>query len=178
VLVLVPVRAAAAAPAAHVSVTPRTVQLGQDVVLTFAVPNESGDRAGAPRVVIAVPPAFALDDPGATRGWTARVVGNGTTISWRGGPVPAGQFETFSIRGMAPKQRMRLIFTVLVAHTAGPTDTYRAAVEVAAPPSTRDDGARTLAGAALALAIAAAAIAVGGGFLALWLWLRPPPPQL
>lgn len=168
----------APAAAAHVSVTPRTVSLGQDVVLTFAVPNESNHQADVPRVVIAVPPAFTLDDPGATPGWTARVVGNGTTISWRGGSVPPGQFETFSIRGTAPKQPVRLIFTVLVAHTTGPTDTYRTTVVVAAPHSTHDDGARTLAGAALAVAIAAAAIAVGGGFLALWLWLRPPPTQL
>ncbi len=165
----------APAATAHVSVTPTTVGLGEDVVLTFAIPNESEDRADVPRVVVAVPPAFKLDDPGARPGWTATVAGNGTTISWRGGSVPPGQFETFSIRGTAPKQPVRLIFTVLVAHTTGPTDTYRTAVEVMAPPSTRDDDARTLAGAALAVAIAAAAIAVGGGFLALWLWLRPPP---
>jgi uncharacterized protein YcnI len=172
VLVVVP------AAAAHVSVTPHTVAPGEDVVLSFAVPNESDDHADVPRVVIAVPPAFTLDDPGATPGWTVRVVGKGTTISWRGGSVPPGQFETFSIRGTAPKQPVKLVFTVLVAHSTGPTDTYRAAVDVAVPPSARDNGARTLAGAALAVAIAAAAIAIGGGFLALWLWLRPPPPQL
>jgi uncharacterized protein YcnI len=165
--------AAAPAAAGGVSVTPRRVAPGQDVLLTFAVPNENERRADAPRVVIAMPPDFKLEDAGARPGWTAQVVGSGT-VSWRGGSIPPGQFETFTLRGTTPHGRVRLVFTVLVAHTSGPTDTYRPAVLVAPMVSTHDPGARTLGGIALAVALAAAAIAIGGGFLALWLWLRPP----
>ncbi len=167
--------ALAPAAAAHGTVTPRTISPGSDVLLSFAVPNEGKAKPDAVRVVIAVPPAFQLDDAGARPGWEAHVVGNRTTVSWRGGAIPPGQYETFSIRGTAPGRPVRLVFTVLVAHTTGPTDTYRPVVVVEPPPPRHDEGARTLGRAALALAIAAVIIALGGGFLALWLWLRPPP---
>ena len=153
---------------------PRTIAPGDEVVLTFAVPNVSNAPGDTPRVAIAVPPAFELEDAGVRPGWTAQAVGNGTTVSWRGGSIPPGQFELFALRGKAPKTPVTLVFTVLVAHTAGPTDTFRPSVRVEAAATMHDEGARNLGGAALAVAIAAAAIAVGGGFLALWLWLRPP----
>jgi len=167
--------ATAAPAAAGVTVTPNHVLPGHEVIPSFAVPNENDAKADAPRVVIAVPPDFRLQDAGARPGWTAERVGPGT-VTWRAGSIPPGQFETFSLRGTTPQGRVRLVFTVLVAHTSGPTDTFRPAVLVAPVASTRDSRARTLGGAALAAALAAAAIAVGGGFLALWLWLRPPPP--
>jgi uncharacterized protein YcnI len=165
---------AAASPAtAGVTLTPSRLVPDQEVILSFAVPNENERRADAPRVVIATPPDFKLEDAGARPGWTAQHVGKGT-VAWRGGSIPPGQFETFTLRGTTPHGRVRLVFTVLVAHTSGPTDTYRPAVLVSPVASTHDSGARTLGGAALAVALAAAAIAIGGGFLALWLWLRPP----
>ncbi len=154
---------------------PRTIAPGDEVVLTFAVPNVSDAPGDTPRVAIAVPPAFELEDAGVRPGWTARLVGNGTAVSWRGGSIPPGQFELFSLRGKAPRRPVTLIFTVLVAHTTGSTDTFRPSVIVEAAPAMRDEHARDLGGVALAVAIAAGAIAVAGGFLALWLWLRPPP---
>jgi uncharacterized protein YcnI len=165
----------AAPAAAGVTVAPSQLLPGHEVILSFAVPNENTAKADAPRVVIATPPDFKLEDAGASPGWTAERVGRGT-VAWRGGSIPPGQFETFSLRGATPQGRVRLVFTVLVAHTSGPTDTFRPAVLVAPLVSAHDSGARTLGGAALAAALGAAAIAVGGGFLALWLWLRPPPP--
>ena len=163
---------ATAAPAtAGVTVTPSTVLPGREVILTFAVPNQNERTADAPRVVIATPPDFKLEDAGASPGWTAQRVGHGT-VAWRGGSIPPGQFETFALRGTTPAGSVRLIFSVLVAHTRGGTDTFHPAVLVAPLAAAPDSGARTLGGAALAVALAAAAIAVGGGFLALWLWLR------
>jgi uncharacterized protein YcnI len=157
--------------AAGVTVTPATVAPGQEVILFFAVPNENELQADAPRVVIALPPDFELADVGARPGWTAQEVGK-STVSWRGGSIPPSQFETFSLRGETPPGRVRLVFTVLVAHTSGPTDTYHPTVLVSPLATMHDSGARTLGGIALALAAAAAAIAIGGGFLALWLWLQ------
>jgi uncharacterized protein YcnI len=166
--------AAAAPAAAGVTVAPSKVAPDQEVILAFAVPNDNDRQADAPRVVIATPPDFRLEDAGARPGWTAQLVGKGT-VAWRGGSIPPGQFESFTLRGTTPRGRVRLVFTVLVAHTSGPTDTYRPTVLVSPPASGHDSGARTLGGIALAVGLAAAAIAIGGGFLALWLWLRPPP---
>jgi hypothetical protein len=67
-----------------------------------------------------------------------------------------------------------VLFNVLVGDRTGKSITYRVALGVEAH-GPHDDGARSLAKAALIAAIAAAAIALAAGFIGLYLWLRPPP---
>ncbi|HEY6054956.1 MAG TPA: hypothetical protein VIU86_13555, partial [Gaiellaceae bacterium] len=77
----------------------------------------------------------------------------------------------------APTTTERAVFAVLVSLANGRTVTYQPTVDVARAEAPRDEGARTLAEAALILAAVAVLLALGGGFLALWLWLRPRPPD-
>jgi uncharacterized protein YcnI len=164
---------ALAAPAgAHLSLTPKSVLVGEVVDLAFSVPNDD-DAQGVVRVTIGVPREFELDDGEDKPTWTQTRAGQAMT--WSGGRIPKGQFARFAIRGTAPQQPGAVLFNVLVGSQSGKTTTYRVALPVRAHAS-RDEGARTLGKVALFVAIAAAAVAVAAAFLALYVWLRPPPP--
>jgi uncharacterized protein YcnI len=154
------------------SITPKTVIVGSDVDLVFAVPNED-DSQGVVRVTIGAPSDFPLDDGETKPGWTQSR--SGQAVTWSGGRIPKGQFGTFAIRGTAPSRAETVLFNVLVGSLRGETTTYRVGLSVRENTSS-DSGARTLGKAALFVALAAAALALGAGFLALYVWLRPPPP--
>jgi uncharacterized protein YcnI len=164
--------ALAAPAAAHLSLTPKSVTVNEDVDLVFSVPN-ADDRLGVVRVTIGAPREFALDDGEAKPGWTQTRAGQ--AITWSGDRIPKGQFARFAIRGTAPDRPGAVLFNVLVGSKDGKTITYRVALPVRAHES-RDTGARTLGKVALFVAIGAAVLALAAGFLALYLWLRPPPP--
>jgi uncharacterized protein YcnI len=162
----------AAPAAAHLSLTPKTADVGEDVDLVFAVPNED-DARGIVRVTVGAPSAFALDDGEAKPGWTQSR--SGQAVTWSGGRIPKGQFATFTLRGTAPNRPETVLFNVLAGSQSGETTTYRVALDVKESGES-DTGARTLGRAALFIALGAAALAIGAGFLALYVWLRPPPP--
>ncbi|HEY3182844.1 MAG TPA: hypothetical protein VGJ77_08425 [Gaiellaceae bacterium] len=161
-----------AAAGAHLSLTPKSVTVGEDVDLVFAVPNED-DAQGVVRVTIGAPREFELDDGEAKPGWTQTRAGQ--AITWSGDRIPKGQFARFGVRGTAPERPGAVLFNVLVGSHDGKTTTYRVALPVRAHAS-RDVGARTLGKVALSVAIGAAGLALAAGFLALYVWLRPPPP--
>ncbi|HEY1530552.1 MAG TPA: YcnI family protein [Galbitalea sp.] len=102
---------------AHVKVSPNTAAAGDDIQLTFRVPNES-ETAGTVRVEIDLPTAtpFAGASYEPVAGWTARVVGEKLTkpilndgvkvteaparviyTADKGVSIKAGQFQEFPI---------------------------------------------------------------------------------
>jgi uncharacterized protein YcnI len=164
--------ALAAPAAAHLSIDPAKVVVGNAVDLVFSVPNE-GDAIGVDHVTLGIPQDFQLDDAEAKPGWTQSRTGQ--AITWSGGRIPKGQYATFSIRGTAPARAETVLFNVLVGDRTGKTITYRVGLDVTAA-SNQDKGARTLGKAALGVAILAAVLALGALFGGLYLWLRPPPP--
>jgi hypothetical protein len=168
----------APAAAAHVEVTPARVgpariDPGAEAQLTFSVPNEGS--TAITRVSIGLPPDLDLGQIGQRAGWT--VMRSPHLAAWRGGSIKPGELATFQITITAPRQVERALFTVLLSHAGGRTDTYRPGLMIARAPTTHDAGARRLAEAALIVALVAVVLALGGGFLALWLWLRPRPPD-
>ena len=165
------VLAAAPDALAHVTVSPARVEPGEDVLLTFAVPNE--EEVGAiGEVRIRVPSAVEAVE--AKPGW--RASRRGRTLVWQGGPIAPGELETFTVALAAPRSPGRVVFPAEERFVSGSVKRYRPAVRVEAADtgraSGRDAGARTLGKAALFAAIAAGAVAVGAGFLALGGWLR------
>jgi uncharacterized protein YcnI len=157
---------------AHLSLTPKSVTVGEDVDLVFSVPNED-DAQGVVRVTIGAPREFEVDDGEAKPGWTQTHAGQ--AITWSGDRIPKGQFARFGVRGTAPEQPGAVLFNVLVGSRSGKTTTYRVALPVRAHAAARDAGARTLGKVALFAAVGAAGLALAAGFLALYVWLRPPP---
>jgi uncharacterized protein YcnI len=164
--------ALAAPAAAHLSIDPAKVVMGQEVDLVFSVPNVN-DAMGIDHVTLGIPQDFHLDDAEAKPGWTQSRTGQ--AVTWSGGQIPRGTFARFSIRGTAPAKAETVLFNVLVGDRTGKSITYRVGLDVTAA-SNHDRGARTLGKAALGVAILAAVLGLGALFVGLYLWLRPPPP--
>ena len=156
--------------AAHLSIDPSAVEVGQLVDLTFNVPNQD-DAYGVNHVTLGIPAEFALDDAEAKPGWAQSRTQQ--AITWSGGLIPKGEYATFSIRGTAPKQDETVLFNVLVGDRTGKSITYRIGLNVVQHPIA-DNGARSLGKAALIVAIIAGILALAACFLGLYLWLRPP----
>jgi uncharacterized protein YcnI len=161
----------AAPAAAHLSVNPAQVRAGALVDLAFSVPNAE-DARGVDQVTVRVPTAFQLDDAEAKASWTQSRAGR--AITWRGGPIPRGQFARFGIRGTAPARAGTVFFNVLAGDRTGTSSTYRVGLEVTAH-GPEDHGARSLGTAALVAALVAIVLALAALFVGLYLWLRPPP---
>jgi uncharacterized protein YcnI len=161
----------AAPAAAHLSVNPAQVRAGALVDLAFSVPNAE-DARGVDQVTVRVPAAFQLDDAEAKAGWTQSRAGR--AITWRGGPIPRGQFARFGIRGTAPARAGTVFFNVLAGDRTGTSSTYRVGLEVTAH-GPEDHGARSLGTAALVAALVAIVLSLAALFVGLYLWLRPPP---
>jgi uncharacterized protein YcnI len=161
-----------AAPAgAHLSIVPATVVKGQLVDLVFSVSNED-DAYGVDHVTLGVPQDFELDDAESKTGWAQSRTGQ--AVTWSGGNIPKGTYARFGIRGTAPARAETVLFNVLIGDRTGKSITYRVGLGVTAH-GPQDNGARSLAKAALIAAIAAAALALAAGFIGLYLWLRPQP---
>ena len=159
----------AAPAAAHLSINPTQVRAGALVDLVFSVPNAEDGR-GVDQVTIRIPQEFQLDDAESKAGWTQSRAGR--AITWRGGPIPRGQFARFAIRGTAPTHAGSVLFNVLAGDRTGASITYRVGLDVTAH-GPEDDGARSLGTAALAAAVVAIVLSLAALFVGLYLWLRP-----
>ena len=99
-----------AAPArAHEEIAPKAFPVGQSVFLTLSTANESS--TDVVRIVLRAPAGLALG--AATRsptGWAAAVSGN--TITWTGGALKPGTFETFGFETEGADQPGRFTYTV------------------------------------------------------------------
>jgi uncharacterized protein YcnI len=161
----------AAPAAAHLSVNPAQVRAGALVDLVFSVPNAE-DARGIDQVTVHIPAGFQLDDAEAKAGWAQSRAGD--AITWRGGPIPRGQFARFAIRGTAPARATTIFFNVLAGDRTGSSTPYRVGLDVSAH-GPQDHGARSLGKAALVAALVAIVLSLAALFVGLYLWLRPPP---
>jgi hypothetical protein len=184
---LATVALAAGSPAwAHEEITPATIPTGRPTFLTLSAANEKGaDLTG---VTLKPPPALAFGE--ATRqppGWTAQR--SADTVTWSGGRVAPHAFELwgFEIEGADQPGPLRYSITLSFADgssedaevevvavaaagpgpapattAAGPTTSVTVALPAApgARAGSRDDGARSRAGAALAVGVAAGVVAL------------------
>ncbi len=149
-------------------VTPLRISPGADARLVFSVPN--GEKRAITRVAIGLPPDFTLLQAEAKGGWRSEV--RKRTVTWEGFQIRPNQFANFALEVHAPSVEERAIFPVLASLSDGRTITHEVTLTVDWPASPRDDGARTLATAALIVAAVATLLALAAGLLAVWLWLR------
>jgi uncharacterized protein YcnI len=122
--------------AAHVTI-PNSVEKGGDGVVTFAVPNEI-DGASVTKIEIQMPKDYSLASvtPQAKAGWTvATTMRHLTTpvtadsgpvsdvvdtVTWSGGTIPSGQFDTFSLDvGPLPSDKDQLAFPAIQTYSNG-----------------------------------------------------------
>jgi uncharacterized protein YcnI len=109
---------------AHVTISPNTATQGEDVTLTFQVPNEL-DAANTTKLEVQLPPDAPFDEVSVqpVAGWTYAVGKQGdtpTTVTWSGGTIKPGEFEQFSIAvGPLPKDQTELAFKALQTYDNG-----------------------------------------------------------
>lgn len=113
--------AACAGPAAaHVSLQPATATAGAYQVLRFGVGHGCGSQATT-AVRIEIPPGVATARPQPKPGWTLQVerrrdqTGEVSAVTWRGGPLPADQFEELVMLVKLPPAAGRLAFPAVQA---------------------------------------------------------------
>jgi uncharacterized protein YcnI len=107
--------------------------------------------------------------------WSATV--RGATVTWRGGPIPPGSFDSFGFKASLPPRPGPVSFDARELYAGGAAPPFKLSVvlfERAAAPSTaaNDDGTRTLALFALVLAIVAVVLAGAALVVSLARWLR------
>ena len=166
--------ALAPAAGAHVTMRPVRIDPGSDARVVFSVPNET--KATITQVAIGLPPDFRLGEAEVKPGWKTEM--SSRTVTWKGHDIKPDQFAEFTLHVQAPDVEEKAVFPVLVSLANGQTVTYQPSLLVEPAPAPRDEGARTLATAALIVGGAGLLVAIGGGFLAFWLWLRPRPPDV
>jgi hypothetical protein len=122
-----------AAPAfAHEEITPKTIPAGQPAFLALTAANESSSDVG--KIVLKAPANLGFGET--TRspaGWSATAGAN--TVTWTGGALKPGTFETFGFEVEGPDQPGTLTFTVTSTNAAGRTDEHEVEV-TAVPPGT------------------------------------------
>jgi uncharacterized protein YcnI len=107
--------------------------------------------------------------------WSATV--RGSTVTWRGGPIPPGSFDSFGFEASLPSTPGQVSFDAREIYAAGPAPPFKLNVVLftrsGAPVSAAgDDGTRTLALFALVLAMVAVALAIAALLVSLARWLR------
>jgi hypothetical protein len=123
--------AAIAAPAfAHEEITPKTIPLAQPAFLALTAANESS--SDLVKIVLKAPTGAGLGET--TRspaGWSATSSAN--TITWTGGTLKPGTFETFGFEVEGPDQPGTLMFTVTSTFANGRGDEHEVEVAAVAP---------------------------------------------
>ena len=155
--------------AGHGSIRPTVATPGTPEQFTFLVLNARD--AGIVGFRLDLPPgATTVDVTAQQPTWVATSSGN--RIEWRGGPIPGRAFESFQARVRMPDQEGTVTFTGTELFQDGEGAPYRLDVVVAggtaaASAGATDEGARTLATAALAVAIGAVLLAAAALLLVL-----------
>jgi hypothetical protein len=172
------VAALAVAPSAlgHGSVRPTVTPPGSTREFTFLIAN-GRDDAGMVGFSMELPAGASLDDVTARQPeWIAS--SSGRRVEWRGGPIPARAFESFTLRASMPDREGTASFVGRELFDDGPGPPFRLDVVLAGgggatgDGEATDEGARTLGKAALFISIAALILAAAGFLLGLGRWLR------
>jgi uncharacterized protein YcnI len=107
--------------------------------------------------------------------WSATV--RGSTVTWRGGPIPPGSFDSFGFEAALPSRAGTISFSGRELYADGAAPPFKLNVVLFAGGSRSvsnpsDDGTRTLALFALVLAIVAVMLAAVALVVSLARWLR------
>jgi uncharacterized protein YcnI len=105
--------------------------------------------------------------------WSATV--SGSTVTWRGGPIPPGSFDSFGFRASVPAAPGTISFSARELYTDGPAPPFKLNVVLFANGQgdpVADEGTRTLAIFALIISIVAVVLGAAALLVSLARWLR------
>jgi uncharacterized protein YcnI len=105
---------------AHVLVSPSTAAPAERVTFSVSVPNEK--EVPVTELRLTVPAGLAEVTPTVHTGWTIETAESGgtvTSITWKGGEIPAGQRDDFSFRAQTPKDSGELQWKAYQTYSDG-----------------------------------------------------------
>jgi uncharacterized protein YcnI len=126
---------------AHVTISPNTAVAGDDVTLTFHVPDEN-DAANTNKLEVQLPADAGLTEVSVlpVAGWTYAVTKQGdsiSTVTWSGGTIKPGEFAQFALTvGPLPKTQTQLLFKALQSYDNGDVVSW---IETTPPGGTEPD---------------------------------------
>ena len=141
---------------AHVVPVPQFLPTGVRTV-SFAVPNERREPMSG--LTIDVPAGFRIVRAHPTAGWTATV--DGSTSTWRGGPLAHLALETFRLDVDVTSRPGPVTLDTMQLYPSGKTVSWPATLTVV--PGQDDEQSRQTAGWALIAAIAGVGLVVVAG---------------
>ena len=168
---------AAAVPAlasAHGTIRPALVKPGSTSEFSVVIPVTAQSQPVVGLTLQAPPGTRIVDAASAPPRWSATI--QGPTVTWRGGPIAPGSFDSFGFRAHMPARTGTVVFAARELYADGPAPPFNLNVVLFGGSSTTssngDDGTRTLAIFALVIAIAAVVLAAAALIVSLARWLR------
>ena len=163
-----------AAALAHGTIRPALVAPGSTQEFSIVVPVTAESPPVIGLSVSAPPDVRVVSAASAPPRWSATI--SGSTVTWRGGPIPPGSFDSFGFRASVPATPGTISFSARELYADGAAPPFKLNVVLFADPqgdaATADQGTRTLAIFALAVAIVAVVLAAAALLLSLARWLR------
>ena len=145
---------------AHVVPVPQFLTRGMVTTVSFAVPNERSERMSG--VTISVPGGFRIVRAQPTAGWSATV--DGSTSTWRGGPLAHLTVETFRLDVDVTASPGLVTLDTLQLYPSGATVNWPATLTVG--PGAKDESEQNV-GWILAAGIPGLVVIAGVALLAL-----------
>jgi uncharacterized protein YcnI len=164
-----------ATAAAHGTIRPALAPPGSTQRFTIIIPTASNSPPVVGLSVTAPPSVRVLSAADSPPRWTATLLG--PTVTWRGGPIAPGSFDSFGFDATLPSQPGSVAFSARELYADGPSPPFALTVVLfargaASGTGSTDDGTRTLALFALVLAIVAVLLAGAALAVSLIRWLR------
>jgi uncharacterized protein YcnI len=155
-----------------VTVSPARVEAGERL-LTFTVPNELFEGARVSRiekVAIKAPPGVRLRQSQTKAGWSGAI--RGRTMTWSGGPISYGEYDTFGVVVEVPAGSLQLVFEALEYFDPPRSQVERFPVRLSVESTSTSSSGHGLAVAALIVAVSTGALALAAFFIGSTRWLR------
>lgn len=163
-----------AAAWAHGTIRPSLAAPGSTQTFTIVVPVTAQSPPVTGFSVSAPAGVRLLSAASAPPRWSATI--RGSTVTWRGGPIPPGSFDSFGFKARLPATTGTISFSAHEVFADGTAPTFSLNVVLfsgaGGTASADDEGTRTLALFALVLAIVAVVLAAAALVVSLARWLR------
>jgi uncharacterized protein YcnI len=169
--------AAGAFPAtalAHGTVRPALAAPGSTQNFTVVIPVTAQSPPVAGLSVTAPAGVRVVSAASSPPRWSATI--SGSTVTWRGGPIPPGSFDSFGFRASVPATPGTISFAARELYASGAAPPFNLDVVLfgagRGDPPAADEGTRTLAIFALVVALVAVVLAAAALVVSLARWLR------
>jgi uncharacterized protein YcnI len=163
-----------AAALAHGTIRPALVRPGSTSEFTVVIPVTAQSPPVVGLTLTAPTGTEIVDAASSPPRWSATIAG--ATVTWRGGPIAPGSFDSFGFRARVPSRSGNVAFSARELYADGPAPPFKLNVVLfggtSAATTSDGGGTRTLALFALVIALVAVVLAAASLIVSLARWLR------